>query len=150
MIRRCYSPNTNSARWYFEKGVRICDEWLDNPESFQAWALASGYQKGLTIDRIDENGMYSPENCRWITQAENSRRAGKSNKFDVNGEIMTGRQCSEFFKIGPNVFNKIERKYGHETTQKLIAAMLKDPPQNKEGGAQQGWLKVYGIIPIQQ
>ena len=54
--------------------MRVCDEWLEY-KGFKAWAITNGYADNLTIDRIDSNGNYEPENCQWITLAENIARA---------------------------------------------------------------------------
>lgn len=74
MHNRCEKPQEPAYRWYGAKGVKVCDEWTTF-EPFYAWAISNGYQEGLTIDRIDPDGDYCPENCRWITRSENSRRA---------------------------------------------------------------------------
>lgn len=77
MKERCNSPNSISYKWYGGKGVKICDEWNNSYESFRDWAVANGYTEGLSIDRIDSNLGYLPENCRWLTRAENARIAAK-------------------------------------------------------------------------
>lgn len=74
MKRRCYNPNCAPYKYYGGKGVKVCDEWLEY-KGFKAWALANGYTDTLTIDRIDSNGDYEPDNCQWITFAENIARA---------------------------------------------------------------------------
>ena len=51
------------------RGIKVCEEWK-NYSNFKRWAIESGYKEGLTIDRINFNGNYEPDNCRWITQAE--------------------------------------------------------------------------------
>lgn len=66
---------------YFDKGIIICDEWLKNPFNFYNWAKENGYKKGLQIDRIDSNGNYCPDNCRFITPKENTNN--RHNTFFV-------------------------------------------------------------------
>ena len=58
---------------YGQRGIRVCDEWKDF-QAFYDWAMANGYKKGLTVDRLDPDKGYSPENCELVTRAENSRR----------------------------------------------------------------------------
>ena len=77
MRDRCNNPNSQAARWYHDKGIRLCDEWERNFVAFKDWALENGYADGLTIDRIDSNKGYAPDNCRWLTRAENTRFARK-------------------------------------------------------------------------
>lgn len=74
MHARCSNPNSKVWKWYGGKGIRVVDEWSDW-ETFQQWALSSGYQDGLELDRIDADAHYGPDNCRWITKRENIKRA---------------------------------------------------------------------------
>lgn len=78
MKQRCNNPNHTAARWYHDRGIRVCKEWNDDFYLFQAWAIANGYADDLSIDRIDPDGNYCPENCRWITLDENRNRARKN------------------------------------------------------------------------
>lgn len=80
MIRRC-KPEHPKKSIYFDKGIYVCVDWINNPENFVSWSMLSGYREGLTIDRIDNNGPYSPENCRWVSIKENCRN--KDNSFTV-------------------------------------------------------------------
>jgi len=71
MRSRCADPDN---KHYGAKGISVCPEWGDFA-AFRAWALSAGYDDSLSIDRIDSDEGYSPENCEWVTPAENTRRA---------------------------------------------------------------------------
>lgn len=85
MKRRCYNPSNNKYKIYGARGIRICDEWVDNKEEFMRWAVNNGYQADLTIDRIDVNGNYEPNNCRWITLKEQNLNRRNNIKIKYNG-----------------------------------------------------------------
>jgi len=74
MRQRCNNPNATNYSNYGAIGVEVCDEWSDF-QTFYDWAISNGYQDGLVIDRIDTYGSYGPNNCRWITQAENCQNS---------------------------------------------------------------------------
>lgn len=76
MKSRCYNENLRSFRDYGTRGIKVCDEWKNSYESFRDWATSNGYQDGLSIERIDVNGNYTPDNCTFIKleeQAVNKR-----------------------------------------------------------------------------
>ena len=100
MKDRCTNPNNRAYKWYGGKGVKVCAEWQSYP-AFKQWALESGYQPGLTIDRRDPDRDYCPENCRWLTHAENTRHA-----VETRSKLHWGRDLSdgtyyEFLLIKP-------------------------------------------------
>lgn len=98
MKQRCYNPNNPSYIYYGGKGITICREWLDDFENFYNWSMANGYEEDLTIDRKESNKGYCPENCRWITLDENSRR-GLSEKVEndvTRIRELTGLSQSQF------------------------------------------------------
>lgn len=75
MRRRCNDPKRNCYVYYGKKGIKVCDEWENDYITFRSWALANGYEDNLTIDRINNQGNYEPDNCQWLTASENSRKA---------------------------------------------------------------------------
>ena len=70
MKDRCYNTHSFGFKYYGGRGISVCDEWLNDFKSFYDWSMANGYTEGLTIDRINTNGNYEPNNCRWITRQE--------------------------------------------------------------------------------
>ena len=75
-LQKCNNPNHSSYKNYGGRGIKVCDEWVNSFEVFRVWALHNGYKDNLTIDRVDVNGDYCPENFCWITkidQAKNKR-----------------------------------------------------------------------------
>lgn len=81
---RTLNPNRKDAKHYFEKGISICEEWYDF-NVFKEWAYKAGYAPGLTIDRIDSNGNYCPNNCRWITLAEQQSNKSTNRFLEYKG-----------------------------------------------------------------
>ena len=97
MIARCNRPNNPAYYLYGGRGISVCDSWMTGFKPFKEWALAHGYSEGLTIDRINNNKGYSPENCRWVTMKEQIRNRRIAIKLSINGvEKTLWEWCEQF------------------------------------------------------
>ena len=99
MKERCYNKHNKSYKSYGKKGIRVCEEWQNNFASFKEWALSNGYVEGLTIDRIDFNKEYSPNNCRWVDIKTQNRNYSRNIFLEFNGEKMCLIDLSELIPI---------------------------------------------------
>lgn len=99
MKSRCNNPNAQHYKNYGAVGIAVCDEWNEDFLAFHDWAISNGYQEGLTIDRIDVNGNYCPENCRWITQKEQCNNKGNNRYIEHNGQVKTLHQLADEYGI---------------------------------------------------
>lgn len=106
MVRRCYNPKHHAYKWYGGKGVYIASVWYTpgvpgNPGfvAFYNWAITHGYRKGLTIERKDVNGPYSPENCTWVDNK--TQQNNKTSNMHINDgeEVLTYAQFEEKYKL---------------------------------------------------
>lgn len=84
MHKRCYTPSNGAFYHYGAKGVRVVNEWHEYP-AFRAWAIATGFRKGLTLDRINNGAGYGPGNCRWATREEQTYNSSRCHSLTLNG-----------------------------------------------------------------
>lgn len=97
MKHRCNNPNNNKHKFYYDKGIKVCNEWLNDFMSFYNWAINNGYQDNLTIDRINNDGNYEPNNCRWATVTEQNNNQSTNIKIKYNNNIYTMKQfCKKY------------------------------------------------------
>ncbi len=95
MLARCYRKSHCAYHNYGERGITVCDEWRSNFHAFKAWAISSGWQSGLEIDRRNNNGNYSPENCRCVTRKVNQRNRRNNVMVPAFDEAKTTGEWAE-------------------------------------------------------
>ena len=106
----CNEKSGRMWRDYGSKGIRLCGEWNEY-ENFAAWAKANGYKDGLSIDRIDPCGDYTPNNCRWATMKQQQNNKGNNVRITYNGETRTLAEWSD--AIGIN-YTTLHYRYQHD------------------------------------
>ena len=98
MMHRCYNPNAGNFCTYGGRGIGVCEEWHDI-HKFKAWVDISGYEIGLTLDRINANGNYCPENCRWATKKQQSNNRRNNIYYEFLGKRRTLAEWSRITGI---------------------------------------------------
>lgn len=98
---RCYNKNTHYYKNYGGRGIKVCDEW-QTYWPFREWALAHGYRDDLTLERIDVNGDYCPENCTWIPMKEQANNKQNSHYITFNGQKKTIAQWARETGLNPS------------------------------------------------
>ena len=99
MRQRCAYPKDVNYHRYGGRGITVCAEWSDDFASFRDWAMANGYTDNLTLDRIDNDGNYSPDNCRWATPSEQQSNLRNNLYITVGSETKTAREWSRITGI---------------------------------------------------
>ena len=95
MTRRCFDKKDQNYINYGGRGVTVCREWKNDFSAFYKWSIENGYKEYLTIDRIDNNGNYCPENCRWATNEEQQNNKRNNVFIEINGLKMTISQVAK-------------------------------------------------------
>ena len=96
MKARCSSP---AYKNYFGRGITVCNEWVTSFENFYVWATANGYSDELTIDRIDTNGNYCPENCRWVSMKQQQNNRRNNRMVTYFGVVYTLSELADFLHL---------------------------------------------------
>lgn len=122
MKKRCYNSKDEHYHNYGGRGIKVCDDWLNDFQAFYDWAMANGYKDDLSIDRINVNGNYEPANCCWATNSQQQRNKRNSVKVKYNGETKTIYEWSEIVGIDPlTIADRIRKGWTAEKalTQKV-------------------------------
>jgi hypothetical protein len=125
MMTRCYNPNTNRYHRYGGRGISICEEWLSDFANFREWAVVNGYEDGLTLDRIDNDGNYEPSNCRWVTWHEQSLNTSRNHLVEMDGITKPLDEWSKSHGMNPKtVRDRLARGWDYERA-------IKTPPDRR-------------------
>lgn len=144
MKDRCFNLKCKAFGNYGGRGITICDEWVSNPDSFVEWSLSHGYDDGLAIDRIDNDGNYEPGNCRWVTAAENNQNRRSSRFFTIDGEKRNLQQWCDFYGVPRSMVDR-RLKLGWDI-EKALTTPKKTRDKEALVGEKFGRLKVVRYV----
>lgn len=107
---RVLNPNATNYQYYGGRGIKICDEWMDYAK-FRAWAMDNGYDPDApygqcTLDRIDTDGDYCPENCRWVSMDVQANNMRSNHRIEYHGEVHNMKEWSKILNINYSTFRK--------------------------------------------
>ena len=97
MKGRCYCETDNKYKNYGKRGITICKEWLEDYTNFLKWSIENGYKEGLSIERIDVNGNYEPNNCKFISVSEQTRNKTTSHYYKYNNKVYSLKELTTIF-----------------------------------------------------
>ena len=115
MKSRCSNPTKGNYNEYGGRGIKVCEEWVHDFAAFRDWALANGYDDTLTIDRIDNDKGYSPDNCRWASRLEQNRNQRTNHMVTYRDETKTIGEWAQLYNLAPGtLFSRIQRGWDVE------------------------------------
>lgn len=110
MKDRCSNPKSKSYPSYGGRGISVCKEWNESFEAFYEWAIGSGFDGTLTLDRIDNNKNYYPENCRWVSIKEQNRNCSRNNMITHNGKTQCVTDWARELGIRPaTIYDRLHK-----------------------------------------
>lgn len=133
MKKRCNNPNTTEYNRYGGRGIKICKEWATDFQRFYDWAISNGYKEGLTIDRINNDGNYEPDNCRFVTMKVQGNNNSHNHYIEYNGTEYTLSTLSDALHIPYNIVRYRISHCGYNVEQ-LINYYNNDSNKNRKAG----------------
>ena len=109
--QRCFNPKSKGYVNYGGRGIIMCEIWKNNFESFYQWSISNGYKKGLTIDRIDNNGNYEPSNCRWVDRFIQNNNTRQAKLYTISGVTKTLSEWCNIYNVNRNTIKNRMQKY---------------------------------------
>ena len=131
MKQRCYNPKNHDYKSYGERGIIVCDEWFDYC-CFRDWAIENGYSDELTIDRIDNNKGYFPNNCRWTTQKNQSRNKRNTRYLTMDGETKSLAEWVDITGIHKSTIRYRIHNMGWSTEMALSTPLTRKSRKEKK------------------
>lgn len=129
MKSRCFNENATNYKNYGGRGITVCEEWL-NVGEFAKWCELSGYQKGLSLDRIDVNGNYEPSNCRWATPKQQANNTRRNIKITIDGVTKTLSEWADFAGIS---FRTVSSRYHDQGVRGIMLLRKAEDTKFKSG-----------------
>lgn len=105
MKDRCRNKNNKYYERYGGRGISICEQWKEDFEEFKKWSYENGYTEGLSIDRRDNDGNYTPDNCRWVDQTTQNRNKSNVVWIELEGEVKRLIEWAEELDIKPSILH---------------------------------------------
>lgn len=125
MKARCYNDTQDSYKFYGGRGIKVCDEWREDFVPFLNWAMENGYEEGLSLDRINPDVDYGPDNCRWATSKQQARNKRNTNYINYAGaRLSLNDMCEKHGIISENV-RQYRRKHKLTPLQAFVDFVLR-------------------------
>ena len=141
MRGRCLTKTDPAYDNYGGRGIKICKDW-DDFNSFWEWSKESGYTDDLTIDRIDVNGNYCPENCRWVNRKIQNNNKRNNDFLIYNGIIKTRQEWAEMYDIDVDHLRYLLKRFNRDI-EFIIDYMLKQGYKQEKFQHLKKWKKIY-------
>lgn len=146
MVYRCYNKKMKEYKEYGARGISVCREWLEDKRRFIQWSISEGgYKYGLSIDRIDSNGNYEPNNCQWIPWRENCGKTRNTIFIEVDGEKHSMTQWSKILGCYIGAIRIYYNQHGLDATINRIRQLKKIEGKPLKRGE---LLTVFGIPAV--
>ena len=129
--RCCNQSHPDYIRWYGSRGITLCEAWKNDFQAFHDWSMANGYADNLTIDRIDCNGNYCPENCRWVTPKEQANNTRHCHMIEWNGETHTISEWARKLNMSPQTLVGRLNVYGYSVEKAFTEPVTRHHPRKK-------------------
>lgn len=124
MYKRCYIKSNRAYKYYGGRGITICDDWLNDRSKFFLWAISNGYSDDLTIQRVDNDKGYSPDNCTWVTNKEQQNNKRSNYNVTYKGITHTVAEWEDILGMNHNTLRSRLSKY-HWSIDKAIETPVK-------------------------